>query len=1072
MKRILQFSCKMTEWIRLAAFVFPLLLVNSQLLAQSREVSGTITAADDNTTIPGVNVLIKGTTNGTTTDANGKFVIRVDDNAAVLEVSSIGFATQEITVGAQSAINIVLSPEVKTLSEVVVIGYGTQKRKDVTGAISSVNAAAIEKIPITTVDQALQGRAAGVQIMNNDARPGGSVSVLIRGIGSLASNGNAPLYVVDGYPTTEGINNLNPNDIATIDVLKDASATAVYGVRAANGVVIITTKKGFKDRVQVSLDAYTGFQSKPKQYDLLNAQDWATLSNDVETAQATPYHGLDIWHTPSSLHSVDWQNAMYRSSVTQNYTIGIRGGSDKVQTAVSLGYYDQKGIVLGSYFKRFASGLNVDYQATKWLKSSTSVKYTYQDSNTPFGTGQLFNLVINPPTLDGGNSLTYQIKEGNNYGFYNPIQPNIFKFSNPVYTVETNQYENITNYVLASSSLEATIYDGLKLKTNAGVNVRNFSGSFFQPEDARANAQYPAAAIANALYRQNMNNNFEWLWENTIAYDKTFDKHTINFVAGVSAQQNTNTLMGVSGIPPNNTTRDLAQLTNVQFDAYGVNNGSFTGNGRSISTLASEFARLTYQFDDRYIITGTVRRDGSSKFDKGHKYGVFPSGAIAWRIKNESFLRDVSLFDDLKVRASYGKVGNQTPIGLFQYQAWFVGNFPANYNGGSPPKDNFGYPFNKVYQNGSGQTQPANPDLKWETDEQTDIGVDAAFMEGKLTLTADWFNRNSRDFLLTLAAPAQTGYNLITRNVGSMNNKGLEMALNYRASMGDFQYGAGLTLSRIKNKLTSITSGTDFVTNFGGVTLVGQGWDEFSRSNVGRPVGEFFGYKSLGIFQTQAEIDALNAAAPGGIYYRAATRPGDRHFADINGDGKVDANDRTSIGSPQPKFFGGLTLDGTYKAWDFNLYFYGSFGNKILNYVESHLESFQKRGSEGVQNVSQEYFENYWTPERASNRYTRALANDDNTLNSVPSDVWVENGSFVKLKNVTIGYTIPNTALSKYSISKLRFYVSSQNLLFLTKYSGLDPEVGIQGGNATQNGLDNGTYPSSKIFTLGLNLTF
>jgi TonB-linked SusC/RagA family outer membrane protein len=499
------------------------------------------------------------------------------------------------------------------------------------------------------------------------------------------------------------------------------------------------------------------------------------------------------------------------------------------------------------------------------------------------------------------------------------------------------------------------------------------------------------------------------------------------------------------------------------FDQYG--------NGRSISSLASEFARLTYQFADKYMITGTIRRDGSSKFDKGNKYGTFPSGAIGWRIKNESFLKDVVFLEDLKLRASYGRVGNQTPIGLFQYQAWYVGNFPANYNGSG--KDNFGYPFNKVYQNGSGQVQPANPNLKWETDEQLDIGLDASFFDGRFTFTFDWFDRDSRDFLLMLAAPAQTGYNFITRNVGSMNNRGIEMELGYRGNIGnDFDFNASLTLSRIKNELTGITSGTSFVTNFGGVTLVGQGWDEFSRSYVGGSVGEFFGYKSLGVFQSQEEIDALNAAAPGGIYYRAATSPGDRKFADINGDKKVDANDRTRIGSPQPKVFGGLNLDGSYKAWDFNLYFYGSFGNKIMNYVESHLQSFQKRGSEGVQNVSQEYYENHWREDRPSNKYTRALANDDNTLNNVPSDAWVEDGSFVKLKNVTVGYTLPFDLLDRYSVSKLRVYLSSQNLFFITKYDGLDPEIGIQGGNATQNGVDNGTYPSSRSFTVGLNLTF
>lgn len=1066
--------------IRLAACLMLLLFVSAAVFAQQKKVTGKVTSNSvDGQPVVGATVTAKKSKVATVTGPEGTFSFMVPADETTLTISSIGFQTQEMPIGADGNVLISLKTGRTDLNEVVVIGYGTQKRKDVTGAISSVTAATIEKVPVTTVDQALQGRAAGVQIINNDATPGGNMSVLIRGIGSLAAGGNTPLYVVDGYPTTEGVNNINPNDIATIDVLKDASATAVYGIRAANGVVIITTKKGIRNKVQVSVDGYTGFQSKPKQYDLLNARDWATLSNQVEAADSThTYHGLDLWKTPDALHNVDWQDAMYRSSLTQNYTLAIRGGSDKVQTAASFGYYNQKGIVLGSFFKRFTTGLNLDYQPTSWLKSSTNVKYTWQSANNPYGTGQLFNLVINPPTLDGGSNLTYQIKDGNgNYGFYNPLQANVSKFSNPVYTVETNEYENITHYVLATSSLELTVYDGLKLKTNAGVNVRNFSSSFFQPEDARANAQYPSAAVTSANYRQSLNNNFEWLWENTIAYDKTFGNHTINFVAGVSAQKNTNTLMGASGIPPNNTTRDLAQLSNLIFDQYG--------NGRSISTLASEFARLTYQFNDKYMITGTIRRDGSSKFDKGDKYGTFPSGAIGWRIKNESFMKDINFLTDLKLRGSWGKVGNQTPIGLFQYQAWYVGNFPANYNGDG--KDNFGYPFDKVYQNGSAQIQPANPDLKWETDEQTDIGLDAAFLQGALTVTVDWFSRDSKDFLLTLAAPAQTGYNFLTRNIGSMNNKGVELMLNYRGNVGkDFQYGAGLTLSKIKNTLTSITSGTSFVTNFGGVKLVGQGWDEFSRSYVGSAVGEFFGYRSLGIFQSQAQIDALNNKAPGGIYYRTATKPGDRYFADVSGpdgkpDGKVDANDRTSIGSPQPKVFGGLSLDATYKAWDFNLYFYGSFGNKVLNYIESHLESFQKRGSEGVQNVSQEYFENYWKPDRPSTRYARALHNDESTLNNVPSDVWVENGSFVKLKNLTVGYTLPGTLLNRFSISKLRVYLSTQNLFFITKYSGLDPEIGMQGGismgtnmppNPTQYGLDNGTYPSSRFFTVGLNLTF
>jgi TonB-linked SusC/RagA family outer membrane protein len=1041
-----------------------LIFLSTIAYSQTRTVTGRITDADSKP-LANATVGVKGTKVFATTNTDGLFSISVPAHANTLVVTYVGYQTTEIILGASDVANASLQIQNSAMNEIVVIGYGTQKRKDVTGAISSITASQIEKLPVTTVDQAIQGRAAGVQVINNDASPGGNVSVIIRGIGSLASGGNNPLYVIDGYPTTGGTNNLNPNDIATIDVLKDASATAIYGIRAANGVVIITTKKGARNKMQVSLDMFLSLQNKPKQYDLLNAHDFATLSNQVEAADSThTYHGLPSWHTPDALHSVDWQNAMYRQGLTQNYTVGLRGGNDKLQSALSFGYYNQKGIVLGSFFKRYSVNANLDYQPVKWLKSSTSIKYAYQDANNPFGTGQLFQLVVNPPTLDDGNKLTYLIKDDKgNYGFYNPQNSNVFKFSNPVYNVETNQYSNITNYLLASSSLELALYDGLTFKTNGGVNVNNYSGYYFQPEDSRANQQYPGSIVSNAFYHQSMNNNFEWLWENTLQYNKTFGDHTINFVGGISAQKNTNTLMGAGGIPPNNFIRDLGQVSNLQFDRYG--------NGQAISTLESQFARITYQFQDKYMITGTVRRDGSSKFDTAHKYGVFPSGAVGWRIKNEAFLKDVNWLSDLKIRGSWGRVGNQIPIGLFQYQALYAGNFPANVNGGGA--DNFGYPFNKIYQNGIAQTQPANPDLKWETDEQTDVGLDGALMHGALTFTVDWFNRDSKDFLLTLAAPAQTGYTYITRNVGSMNNKGIEFTVNYHGTVGrDFTYSAGLTLSHIKNTLTGIASGTSFVTNFGGLGLTGQGWDEFTRSYVGGPVGEFYGYKTLGIFQTKGQIDALNAKAPGKIYYRAATSPGDRYFADINGDGVVNADDRTAIGNPQPKIFGGLNLDGTYKNWDFNLYFYGVAGNKILNYIESHLESFQKRGSEGVQNVSQNYYANHWTPTNASNRYARALANDDNTLNSVPSDVWVEDGSFLKLKNLSIGYTLPASFTNRYTMTRIRVYVSFQNLFTITKYNGLDPEIGIQGGNPTQNGVDNGTYPSSRFYTFGLNVLF
>ena len=1070
-QRHLFHGCYASKLVQLLLLLF---ILSAAANAQNAQVSGRITSNETDSAVSGATVAVKGGRAAVAADDNGNFKITAAPNA-VLIVSAIGYAMQEVPVNNQTYIIIHLISGTQALEQVVVVGYGTQKRKDVTGSIASISSATIEKVPVTTLDQAMQGRAPGVQIINNDAAPGGNVSVLIRGIGSIASGGNQPLYVVDGYPTTGGLNNINPNDIASIDILKDASATAIYGIRAANGVVIITTKKGIKNKTQVSLDAYAGIQSEPQKYDLLNAQQFATLSNEVEDADSThSYQGLPIWRTPQALHSVDWQDAVYRPGLTQNYTIGIRGGSDKVQAAMSFGYYDQKGIIIGSFFKRYSLNLNLDYQATSWLKSSTSVKYSYQDANNPINGFNLLNVATNPPTMDSGSRLTNQIKDANgNYGFYNPLKNVVSGFGNPVYSVETNQYSNITNYILASSSLEATIYDGLKIKTNFGANVNNFSSFYLQPEDNRASLQYPGTIVTPANYHQTSNKTFEWLWENTIAYDKTFGQHTINFVGGISAQKNTWTGMGGGGIPPNSVTRDLSLVSNLVLDQNTP--GTNTGNGRNIYTLASEFARITYQFADKYMVTGTIRRDGSSKFDTGHKYGTFPSVAVGWRIKNESFLKDADWLTDLKLRGSWGEVGNEAPIGLFQYQSLYAGNYPSNVNGGG--LDNLGYPFNKIYQNGIAQTQPANPTLKWETDKQLDIGLDAAFLHGALTFTADYFNRDSKDFLLRLASPAQTGYNSITRNVGSMNNRGLEFAANYSSNGSkDFHYGIGVTLTTIKNKLTGITSGTDFVTNFGGLILNGfQGWDEYTRSYIGQPVGEFFGYKAIGIYQSQEQIDALNAKAPGGIYRPGAVAvPGDRYFADITGDGLVNADDRVPIGNPQPKFFGGLNLDATYKAWDINIYFYGSYGNKVLNYVESNLESLARRGGVGSENVNQVYYQNHWTPTNPSNRYARAVGTpgDNSSINNVPSSVWIEDGSFIKLKNLAIGYSLPASLLNRFSISRIRVYVSSQNLFVITKYSGLDPEIGIQGGNATQNGVDNGTYPSSRYFTFGLNVTF
>jgi TonB-linked SusC/RagA family outer membrane protein len=1038
------------------------LLISMSGYAQTRQITGTVTTADA-VPVPGATVSVKGTKTSVLTDLNGRYQLAAQANSTLV-VSSVGFNTQEIQVGNGSVYNIRLSDNINPLNEIVVVGYGTAKRKDLTGSVSSVTPEQIAKVPVTALDQALQGRASGVQVTNNDGAPGSGVTVLIRGVGSLGSND--PLYVVDGYPITGGLNNINPNDIASMDILKDASATAIYGVRASNGVVIITTKKGRKDGVEVALDAYTSVQSEPKKYQVLNAQQWATLANE------TPgFDRLPEWANPSALQNVNWQDEVYRTGLRQNYNLAVRGGSDKVQSAFSAGYFDQKGVVLGSYFKRINLGLNIDYNATKWLKSSSSAKFSRQNSNNPFGTGALATLSELIPTI-GGNKLTNLAKDANgNYGFYDPVNTYTRSWNNPLYTIETQDAKNLTNYFLGTTSLEATIFDGLSIKSNLGINTTDYSGYFFTPSDTRSLDQYGVAS-PNILstYSQSANNTFEWLWENTVSYSKTFGDHAIDFVGGVSQQENTFRQVGGNGNDlPSDAIRDLSQVKNLVV----------FGNQQTF-TLASQFARLNYKFKDKYLFTATVRRDGSSKFYEGNQYGVFPSGSVAWRAKQEPFLKDVNFISDLKLRASYGEVGNQAGIRPFQYL--------ARYSSGGPATSaiNVGYPFGGSYQTGLAYVNLDNQGLTWETSKQTDIGLDAAFLDGDLSLTLDYYRKDSKDFLLQIPTASQSGVTQSAQNAGSIRNQGIEIALNYKHTVNDFTYGLGLNITTVKNELLSITRNTRFIGNLVNLTTPANGWLQFSQTNIGQAVGEFYGYESLGIFQNQAEIDALDANAPDGNYQGNAaqpSQPGDRKFRDVNGDGQITADDRTSLGSPIPKFYGGFNLDLSYKAFDFNAFFYGSYGNKIFNYQARNLESFQAPGFVGIQNVSVDYYENHWSPTNPSNRYARVNYNDDVSANNVASSVYVENGSYLRLRNVTLGYTLPADLAKKMTLSRVRVYIAAQNLFTITKYSGLDPEIGQPTGtdpnnnnsnanNPTASGVDVGTYPSSRFYTIGLNVTF
>lgn len=1039
---------------------FFLLICGSVMFAQTRTVKGKV-VDKANEPLIGVAVNIKNTSQGSITDFEGNYSIQVNTENAVLVFSYIGYDKQEIKVGARNVIDVVMHEASIALDQVVVVGYGTSKRGDVTGSISSIDAAEIKKVPVVNVGQALQGRMSGVQVTNNDGTPGAGVQVLIRGVGSFGDN--SPLYVVDGYPGAS-ISNLNPSDIQSIDVLKDASAAAIYGNRAANGVVIITTKRGNADKMQLSVDATVSVQFKPSTFDVLNAQDFASLATEISKKENAPV--LDAWANPSGLRTIDWQDLMYRAGLKQNYNLSLRGGSEKVQTSISLGLTNQEGVVRFSDYKRYNIALTQDYKPLKWLKSSTSLRYAYTDNKTVFGSGQggVGRLAKLIPTMTG-NPLTDEVENANGvFGFYDKNANAVRDNENVYARSKSNDQKNISHNLIANTSLEINPFKGLVFKTNFGISYGASSGYDFNPYDDRV----PTTRLAT--YRQYASNSFEYLWENTLNYSNTFGKHSIDVLGGVSIQENTARNMSVYGEGlSSDGLRNLGSLQTMR---------DISGNQQTWS-LASQFARLTYKFAERYILTGTVRRDGSSRFMRGNRWGVFPSVSAAWRIKEESFLKDVDFISNLKLRASYGEAGNQN-IGLFQYQ--------SSYTTGKR-SSNYGYVFgqDKTYIDGMVQAFLPNPNLKWETSKQTDIGIDLGFFNNKLMLTADYYIKKSSDFLLEIQMPAQTGFTKATRNVGSVKNNGFEFSVDYRDNSHDFKYGVNVNLTTVKNKIERLSPGKDAVANLqslGFPTTGNTSWAVFSMSKVGVSIGEFYGFQTDGIIQNQAEIDALNANArrlnqDDNVWYIASgTAPGDRKFIDQNGDGVITDADRVSLGSPLPKFYGGINLSGEYKGFDFNLFFNYSVGNKILNFVKRNLISMGGEGSIGLQNVGKEFYDNRWTETNPTNKYPRAVWSDVSG-NSRVSDAFVEDGSYLRLKNIEVGYTLPANILKKASISKLRIFASVQNLFTITGYSGMDPEIGQSmssstgvAGGVTASGVDVGIYPYSRFFTMGFNLEF
>ena len=977
---------------------------------QQKSISGKVTDSTGGL-LPGVSVVVKGTTNGTITDANGNYSISNAPANSTLMFSFVGMKTQEITVGSKTTINVTLAEETVGIDEVVAIGYGTQKKRDITGAVSTVNTREINKISVAGIDQALQGQVAGVQVTQSNGAPGAGIQVRIRGIGTVGDSD--PLYVIDGVPTKEGINNLNTNDIESISVLKDASSAAIYGARAANGVVLITTKKGKIGVTQVNFDLQYGIQNVAKKLDLLTADQYAMISDEaLVNAGKTA-----VWNNPGKGTGTNWQDAIFRSAAFQKYDLSVNSGNDKTRYILGVGYYSQDGVVKFSDFNRYNIRFNIDSKVTDKLTIGSNINVSRIDEDlidTEIN-GVARAAIFQPPTIPVYNANGRYAGPGANEG----------DAQNPLGMAERSNMNLKKNEFFGNLFAEYKLIPDLVFKSSLGLNVYSSQSKDFNPTFTEGNAN----RTINSLSQVDLNYS-DFIWENTLNYSKEFNKkHLVNVLVGNTLESvKTDRLSGYREGFSNNESY-------LQYLDAGSSNDQSRGNLTEWS-LASFFGRANYSYLDKYLISTNVRFDGSSRFGKTNRWGVFPSASAGWRISKESFF-SVPFIDDLKFRASWGQLGNQD-IGLYAFSSVMAQSF---YTLGNPQKLNVTY----------SPASDFNPDVKWETTTQTDIGLDLAAFNSKLSLSADYYYKKTTDMLLILPQAMTSGFGSTGyENVGSIENKGLEFQFTWKDHIGDFRYSLGANIATLKNKVLSLGAMEAPINS-------GLFFDLSTRTEVGHSIREFYGYVTDGIFQTQAEINA-HAAQSGAV-------PGDIRFKDLNDDKTIDSKDRTFIGNPYPDFYFGINASLAYKNFDVSLLFQGQQGNDIYNGTKFWLTNSGYNYNKGTQILDR------WTGPGTSNSEPRVTTIDTNQ-NSRASDRYIEDGSYLRLKNLQLGYTLPDDLLKKAGITKARIYFSGLNLLTFTKYSGYDPEVGMARSSDRTVGFDEVTYPQNKSYNLGVNLTF
>ncbi|MBO2010111.1 SusC/RagA family TonB-linked outer membrane protein [Hymenobacter negativus] len=997
--------------------------------AQTRQVSGRVLSATDKMPLPGVSVLLKGTTTGSSTNAAGEFELSVPANGSgTLVFSFVGFESVEQPLGSSASINVQLKEQAQDLNEVVVVGYGTQRKRDITGSVASISAEQVAETPIARADQILQGRVSGVQVTQTNSEPGGNVSIRIRGTNSI-NTGNEPLFVVDGFPGAGDLNSINPSDIESVEVLKDASATAIYGSRGANGVVLITTKKGKVGKGTINLEAYTGAQIVRHKYELMNAKEFAQYLNEVNPGTGVgaipqPYRQGQI---DSMGEGTDWQDAILRPARMSNYQLAFNGGSEETRYNLSFNYFDQEGIVLNSGFQRATVRLNLNRKISQKLSfdfssqlAGTFEKRAFANSSGGSNGGVILDALrfspINPVRDAAGN-----------YTYSNTPLPYVEDVGNPVAYAEKAKDHRTTARGLFNVAGNYEILPGLTLRVTGGLDYTNNQQDVYRPSDIYL------GRLTNGSANRVQTNRYSWLNENTLTYDKKLNENNaLNVVVGLTEQQflGNDFSATANGFFTNTLGSDnLALGSNIQTP----NSGKFT------NSLASYFGRVNYRLFERYLFTATLRADGSSRFGKNNKWGYFPSAAFAYRLIDEKFMSGFTAISDLKLRVGFGVTGNQE---INNYQSL------ARYDVGS-------YASGSTRLVGLVPANIVNPDLRWESTAATNVGIDAAFLQNRITFTADAYYKKTTDLLLRVATPRTTGYADILLNAGSVENKGLEFALNTtNFDSKAFGWKTNLNLSLNRNKVLDLYSVSELPVGASSSSLfVGAGLGQTSILREGEPIGSFYGNVFDGIWQTQDEIAASGT--------RDNVRPGDPRYVDRNGDGVVNLFDRVIIGRAQPDFIYGVTNNFTVGGFSLSVFIQGVQGSDVLNLNRYELES-------GITTTNKlKTVVDRWTPTNPSNTLARAGSTIRRSTGIV-SDV-VEDGSFVRLKTVTLGYTLPKFGKAVKSAS---VYITAQNLVTLTKYTGFDPEVNSFGRDNLSLNTDYNAYPSTRTFIAGLKIGF